>query len=598
MLRWYFTFQTFIGNTCRVEIDDRNYSGSAVELNKDVTGSPGCPSDNPVVIEEDNSNDMLQAVRTKTGYLHLIELTQDGLRAMFPETGTQMSVRITLNSQLIFYGYIQSQTFESKYKSYRRKVDIPIVSAIGAVLDEPMSDTAWGSPTGLCKLGYVFEDEFSFYTYLVMPDFGVRDDASQIVHPLDVEVPCNILSPANDDFHFGVRDIDQNPVEQYSIMTHGEFLEAFCRLYGVTCHEVGDAIVFTRPDYSGKYIRMDIAELYNPYDTQVEIGDNTDETTLNTIFDFADNKGKSYGVSPLCQLRISPETIDEEEKADFTQATYATFDPNRKLAVLHNMNVDLYLNPNYYTEQASPQAGVYTRLVGNGNSEMVQMRFSGSEDIDLAKFGFYTPKFNNFNHFIMKLENYTAGMQLKISVLSGGKYYNFEEEGDPWTTTETKSTVTVDGNGEMSWWALTNGQYTEVSVYSVGGTQVIEAFITEAKMCRLYDETGRDVVSEYTSQVSRDLLVKGDTESPEKASVTSQFLYRASAYSDYPRYLYMTKQQRGLKLTMRPKNTFNMLNLYIEMIGVYGDADTYRMLSVGNEVISDTYTFQIATFNT
>ena len=60
----------------------------------------------------------------------------------------------------------------------------------------------------------------------------------------------------------------------------------------------------------------------------------------------------------------------------------------------------------------------------------------------------------------------------------------------------------------------------------------------------------------------------------------------------------MTKQQRGLKLTMRPKNTFTMLNLYIEMIGVYSDADTYRMLSVGNEVISDTYTFQIATFNT
>ena len=595
MLRWYFTFQTFSGNTCRVEIDDRNYSGSAVELNKDVTGSPGCPSDNPVVIEEDNSNDMLQAVRIKTGYLHLIELTEDGLRAMFPETGTQMSIRITLNSQLIFNGYIQSQTFESKYKSYRRKVDIPIVSAIGAVLEEPMSDTAWGSPAGLCKLGYVFEDEFSFYTYLVMPDFDVRDDASQIVHPLDVEVPCNILSPANDDFHFGVPDVDQNPVEQYSIMTHGEFLEAFCRLYGVTCHEVGDAIVFTRHDYTGKYIRMEIGELYNPYDTQEEIGDNTDETTLTTLFDFADNKGKSYGVSPLCQLRISPETIGEEEKADFTQATYVTFDPNRKLAVLHNMNEDIYLG--YYTEQASPQTGVYTRLVGNGNSEMIQMRFSGSEGIYLARFGFYTPTFNNFNHFIMKLDNYTAGMQLKISVRSGGKYYNFQEEGDPWTTTQTFSTATVDGNGEISWWALTNGQYTEVIVYSAG-TQVSEAFITEAKMCRIYDETGRDVKSEYTSQVSRDLLVKGDTESPEKASVTSQFLYRASAYYDFPRYRYMTKQQRGLKLTMRPKNTFHMLNLYIEMIGVYGDADTYRMLSVGNEVISDTYTFQIATFNT
>jgi hypothetical protein len=379
-------------------------------------------------------------------------------------------------------------------------------------------------------------------------------------------------------------------------MTHGEFLEAFCRLYGVTCHEVGDAIVFTRPDYIGKYIRMEIGELHNPYDTQEEIGDNTDETTLSTLFNFADNKGKSYGVSPLCQLRISPETIDEEEKADFTQATYETFDPNRKLAVLLNLNADLYLG--YNSTEASPQTGVYTRLVGNGNREMIQMRFSGNDGMLLAKFGFYTPTFNNFNHFIMKLENYTPGMQLKISVRSGGKYYNFQEEGDPWTTTETWSTATVDGDGEMSWWALTNGQYTEVSVYSVGGTQVIEAFITEAKICRIYDETGRDVTSAYTKQVSRDLLVKGDTESPETASVTSQFLYRASAYSDYPRYRYMTKQQRGLKLTMRPKNTFNMLNLYIEMIGVYGDADTYRMLSVSNEVISDTYTFQIATFNT
>lgn len=596
MLRWYFTFKTFKGDTCRVEIYDKDWSGTAKELNKDVAGSPGCPAENPVVIDEDDSQNLLDVVRTKTGYLHLIELEEGALADMFPLTGTQLSVTIMLNNAVIFRGYVQSQTFESKYKSYRSKLDVPIVSVIGAILNEPMSDAAWGSAAGLCAFDWIFaENGFNAYTYLVMPYFDVVDDGVNHILPLKVKVPCDILSPVNDDFKFGIPDVNGDDVPQYNIMTHGEFLEAFCRFYGLTCHETGDTLLFTRPDYDGtEYIRMQINE---PLDAPTVIGQCQDLTILEDEFTFEDNKGKAFGATPLCTLLIKPAEIKEEVEADFTQGEYVTFDSNRKVAVLENLNENIYSGYFITTMNPPVTSAPFVRLTGDGSSEMLEVCFS-STSVMLAKFGFYTPNFNHYNHFMMKFKDIAQGVRFKIAVRSGGKYYNFEEEGDVWVDTPTYSEAETNDKKEISWWALTNGQYTEVMLYNVERTSAIDAFITEAKMVSVYDETGRDVVSKYTEQVSRNILVKGDMASQEKDSITSPFLYRASGYYDYPRYRYMTKQQYRRKLGLRAIGSVNLLKMYINPWSVFDENSRYRLMSVSHEIATDRYELQLTTIPT
>jgi len=178
--RFYFTFKTILNRTVTVDIYDRDYSGSAIELNKDVANSPGCPTDDPVTIEEDDSTNMLDVFRTKTGYLNFIELTEGGLASLYAKDNSQFEVQIKVDNSLIFKGYIQAQTFDSDWKKYRTKVRIPIQSFMETMDNEPISDIDYSGST---SLGEVVENDFQRYDNIIIPDLyvGPSDNESYSV---------------------------------------------------------------------------------------------------------------------------------------------------------------------------------------------------------------------------------------------------------------------------------------------------------------------------------------------------------------------------------------------------------------------------------
>ena len=170
--RFFYEFRTLLGKSVTVNIYDRDFTGTAIELDKDVPNSPGMPTDNPVTIEEDDSTNMLDVIRTKTGYLNFVELTDGGLAPLYAKDNTQIEVQIRVSGYLIFKGYVQAQTFDSEWMSHRRKVKIPIQSYMETMDNEHISDC---ESTGVTSFGEIIESDFSMYSNIIMPELDTED---------------------------------------------------------------------------------------------------------------------------------------------------------------------------------------------------------------------------------------------------------------------------------------------------------------------------------------------------------------------------------------------------------------------------------------
>ena len=60
---------------------------------------------NPVEWEEDDSDNMLDFVRTKTGYVRVLEYTYGALSGLFPTSATSHPITVTYDGHLAFKGY-------------------------------------------------------------------------------------------------------------------------------------------------------------------------------------------------------------------------------------------------------------------------------------------------------------------------------------------------------------------------------------------------------------------------------------------------------------------------------------------------------------
>ena len=84
--RWTLPFMSLNGSSCRVDIYDDEYTGNTVQ---ELIGS-----DEPVVIEEDNTQDLLTVVRIKTGSMNILERYEGELDDIMPETATDRYIEI------------------------------------------------------------------------------------------------------------------------------------------------------------------------------------------------------------------------------------------------------------------------------------------------------------------------------------------------------------------------------------------------------------------------------------------------------------------------------------------------------------------------
>lgn len=432
------TFKTLAEKTVVVKID-----GGGTTL----TGAA-----NPVTIDEDDDNDLLNVIRTKTGYLNLVETVDGELDGIYPQTNTEKTIEVTCDSKMIFSGYLQAQNFDRSLTPCPRSVSIPIISKLGVIAEKNINAI---KNAGNTRLGVVMKEICTNlgYEYIFVPSSLLAND----VNPMQVSINNRKMSPFNDEYRFGTGDV-------FAPMSYEEFMEAFCNLYGVIAHDIitensgvyAPALMFTRINYSGGYSKMAAASLDNA--SYTGIGVTPSSLIFDTLFNVSENQAKETNLLPLGRLDINHGEYDDDVEMNLRLATCG----ERPAVRVGNVGgVDgkvLFLLPistadgnefstEYFDDSSAsysgypPEGTTRIRVPGTGSNEYIEISQNITSitqtqiDTPLFEYKFGVAPRSDFSLIFKTLHGLS---QYRLCVKYGNKYLKSAVGGGyEWTTTAT-----------------------------------------------------------------------------------------------------------------------------------------------------------------
>lgn len=281
-IRWTFNFKSFAGVTCRVDIyDEGSYSPTTLT-----------PATNPFYYEEDKSEDLLNVVRAKTGYIRVVETSYNELIDLYAISNRSHFVKFYYGSRLDFVGYMQCQAFENPWIAGSRVLEFPITSPLG-VAD-----------------GHLFEKNNPQYKtlasllYEVMS--GLNADYERVVYPdllngLAGKINTAIVCPFSKNFSQEMSSVWAN---LYDPLDYASFIKGLCNAFGLIAHDEGTSLVFSKFDHNGGYKYVLLSNLANlsVINTSSVSGNTT--MSLDNYFSNRDDDGKHSRVMPLKKLDI------------------------------------------------------------------------------------------------------------------------------------------------------------------------------------------------------------------------------------------------------------------------------------------------------
>lgn len=248
--RWTIPFMSHDGISCRVDIYQRGYTGSTVtELSSNNANTPGLAAADPFYFEEDDDQNLLSVVRTKSGYINLVETVQDGLYELHPSTNVDHYVEFYYGTLLYFNGFIQAQDFDEDWTSVPREVSLPVTSILGVLKGYNFTYKNQPSQVTLKSLVQeILQNADSLYDYCVFPDLGGFSTVGGI---FNCTVNSLVVSPFSDRWYN-----TNNLNEVYDPITYLSFIEGMCNCFGLMVHDTPRGLEFAKFDHSGSYFRM------------------------------------------------------------------------------------------------------------------------------------------------------------------------------------------------------------------------------------------------------------------------------------------------------------------------------------------------------
>lgn len=576
-LRYKIPFASFEGNSYRIDIYDSTYSGTAVELSINNATAPAVPSDLPIYIEEDNSNDLLECIRIKTGYIELIEQTYGALTSLYPRTNTQNTVLLYRGTELVFSGYMQAQAFENDYVSAPRTIRFPIFSTLAGIREQKFQEI---ENQGDMMIGYFLDEMLvDYYNDIILPATALFGEEN-LDTPLQLRVNERVVCPWNNDYDFGLTFQGETPTMQ-SPWTIGEFLEHFCHLFGLICHEYGKTLIFTKAEAQVQYVRLYVPYLTESTTSSTGLPTGATQLVFEDYFTPADDNDTEGNVMPLGKLTMNFGEQHDSIEMDLSRS---------KFSGTVNISGDAYsvleaktseLTSPYLTHNTSV-SGEYVRIVGDGSRECLQVVISSSSSTVFA-FGYlFEPCPRGVT--TLKIESTLgAGTQLLYTVYSGGKY--FDEDGD-WGDTPYYFTLTFDSDGKAHGPVSNNASGIFLAFYkSTTGTNGI---ITSMKITRTtnysrYNTPDRSSIAYIGTSRSS---IEGEIDMPmNNQNVLGDTVIQAT-------YPYLMKSQLRHKRTVRMTTAIDIYKLYLFDITTAGYSD-WRAIAVSMNPIDDTYTFTL-----
>ena len=381
--KWTIPFVSLNNKSCRIDIYQRGYTGDTVtELSTQNPNAPGVAASDPFYYEEDDDEDLLKVIRTKTGYINLIETVHDGLLELHPTNNKELMVEVFYDNIIRFRGFIQAQDFSTDYVPCPREVSLPVMSPLATLEDINIPEV---NPPKYVKLAQeladvleVLNDNGSQFQSVVWPSVN-NARMNGLISSLTV---C----PFNSDHTPAVADS-----KLFAPNTAQWLLESICNAYGWMAHEEPGVLIFTMFDHYGKYNGIngntpeDFIVNLRGYTNVQELTFTGDTVlSLNNFMNISDNKGEESYVLPVNEVDMQYENeIVETAEFDFQHLTYVTTSQHSStyVAWLKSLTPELtgprLLDRNYLDASGKlTQTGTTACVVGSEEQkEMILTRF-------------------------------------------------------------------------------------------------------------------------------------------------------------------------------------------------------------------------------
>ena len=283
-MKWQLPFTSLAGNSCVVKIYAEGFTGDVTTL----TGGA-----EPFVIEEDDSKNLLELVRSTSGYLNVVEETYGDLDALFPTTDFQHMVTLEVNNRVQFTGFMQATEYDNDWDRGPRELHFPVMSPLG-LMDHRTFPSTYSSPVrniAICELlAYVLTDIDCGYTDVYVPATTLNID--QMISTL-------AINPFNNNFKASGHNEEIHNHESYEYL-----IEGICAAFGWMVHDVPGALVFVKWNWTGGYYRCPLSTLASFTHSDAGIL-GSDELDFDDYFvvSSADNR-QSY-LRPLKEITLS-----------------------------------------------------------------------------------------------------------------------------------------------------------------------------------------------------------------------------------------------------------------------------------------------------
>ena len=312
-IKWKIPFKTQTEVDCVINIYEEDWTGGVTMIADTNPNSPGYASDDPFSIEEDDDEDLLKVIRTKTAYIRLVEKEYGSLADLYPSNPKQHYVTFYREDVCLFTGYIQCDSYDNDWKAAPREVELTCLSPL-ALAD---SLTFYGGNDFVpCyrTLGSLLKEVIvgldSGISKVVMPDRHPEHP----IYFLEASIASDLFIPAKDN----IVDHYTNNAAQivvYEPKSYSDFLEALCNCYGMIVHDVPGMLVFSKFDYSGKYYEMDTSDIDDDEQsiTRTEIAGSDTLTDLESISESYGTDGEETLIRPLNSITINRPKWDNED---------------------------------------------------------------------------------------------------------------------------------------------------------------------------------------------------------------------------------------------------------------------------------------------
>ena len=309
-IKWRLQFKSLNGTGCLVNIYEDGYTGSGLtssgktganvpfDVESGVTALTGASI--PFEYEEDDSNDLTEFIRVKTGYINVIEENYGDLNGLQP-TGIQHHfVEAYYGTERVFSGYMQQQEFQDEWTACPRELSFPIINPLGLLESfkfdsqvHEMSTIGFFMHQLLCKLNpSATSMADSDYTSVIYPRPNL--------YPWNAKIFSSILSPYNPDYKRYAYSQELYAPEDLMF-----FLEGLCTSMGWIIHDTPDQVVFAQYDYksTSQCSSITVANLQAPT-TRTNVDHPT--TSFGSYFTICKDENEQTIVQPFNRIEVEP----------------------------------------------------------------------------------------------------------------------------------------------------------------------------------------------------------------------------------------------------------------------------------------------------